>query len=280
MVKIKALIENLQSLGFTENESKVYLQLNKLGALTGYEAAKQALIPRPNAYSALQGLVEKGAALKTQGEPSKYIAVDIDQLSYHLEKKTKDSLSFVKKNMPVNQPLCHEPFLTIEGDENILSKISFLLSKAEKTIYLDAWYEEIKVIQDELLAAEKRGVKVVLISVGTIHLPLSKIYDHGREEEWAEEGSRSIHLIIDSEEVLTGEVGQQKSSTVLYSRHSSLIELVKESMVHEIMLLEIKKAFNPQLTEKFGKNLHDLTQSISCLRHKQRLSKERKEKNE
>lgn len=277
MVNIKALIEKLQILGFTENESKVYLQLNRLGALTGYEAAKQAGIPRPNAYSALQNLVEKGAAVKTQGEPSKYIAVSIAELSYNIEKKTKDTLSFLQNNITVNQPLNNEPFITLEGDQNILQKISYLIQQAQSSLYLDAWLEELKQLQGDLLAAEKRGVKVVVISVGTIHLDLANIYDHGREEEWAVEGSRNILLIVDSQEVITGEIGRNKASTALYSQNSSLVELVKESMVHEIMLLEIKKEFSEQLTQKFGKNLHLLTESISCLRHKAMDSEERKE---
>lgn len=268
MISIRELIERLQSLGFTENESKVYLELNRLGALTGYEAAKQAGIPRPNAYSALQGLVEKGAALKTQGEPSKYAAITIDELSYKLEKITKDSLNYIKKNITVNQPLANEPFITVEGDKNILHKISYLIRKAEKSIYLDAWFEEIRELGEDLLAAQQRGIKVILISVGTIDLALKNVYDHGREEEWAEEGVRSIRLIIDSEEVVTGEIGRSKSSTALYSKNSSLIELVKESIVHDILLIEIKKEFGPQLTKKFGKNLNKLTRSIFCLRHK------------
>lgn len=267
MVKIKDLIQKLQVLGFTENESKVYLELNKLGALTGYEAAKQAGIPRPNAYSALQGLVEKGAALKTQGEPSKYIAINISELSYNIEKKTKDTLVYLKKNITVNQPLANEPFITVEGDENILSKISFLIQKAQKSIYLDAWFEEIKDLQEELLAAQARGIKVVLISVGTTDIALENVYDHGREEEWAINGVRSIRLIVDSEEVVTGEIGHNKASTALYSKNNSLVELVKESIVHDIMLIEIKNAFGPQLTKKFGQNLNKLTKSISCLRH-------------
>lgn len=267
MVKIKDLINKLQILGFTENESKVYLELNKLGALTDYEAAKQAGIPRPNAYSALQGLVEKGAALKTQGEPSKYIAMDIQELSHNIEKKTKETLGYLKKNITVNQPLSNEPFITVEGDRNILHKISYLIEKAERTVYLDAWFEEIQELQAELLAAEAKGIKVVLISVGTTDIALKNVYDHGREEEWAVEGVRSIRLIVDSQEVVTGEIGRSKSSTALYSKNGSLVELVKESMVHDIMLIEIKKAFGSELTKKFGQNLNKLTKSISCLRH-------------
>jgi len=277
MIKIKDLIARLQILGFTENESKVYLELNKLGTLTGYEAAKQAGIPRPNAYSALQGLVEKGAALKTQGEPNKYMAIAVNELSYHIAKKTKDTLGYLQKHIQVNQPPVNEPFITIEGDTNILSKISYLIQKAEENVYLDAWFEEIQELQEELLTAKVRGVEVVLISVGTIDLALTNVYDHGREEEWAKDGVRSIRLIIDSKEVLTGEVGRSKSSTALYSKNSSLIELVQESLVHDIMLIEIKKAFEPQLTKKFGKNLNKLTKSISCLRHnKNKEGKEEK----
>ncbi|MGM9572186.1 MAG: TrmB family transcriptional regulator [bacterium] len=263
---IKELIEKLQTLGFTENESKVYLELNKRDGLTGYEAAKQAAIPRPNAYSALQGLVEKGAAYKIQGEPNRYSAINIKELHFNLIKKAEDALTFIENNITVN-PNMPNAFSTIEGDQNILTKISFLLQQAKQSIYLDVWKEDLDYLQKPLLQAEEKGVKVVVISVGKSAIPLQHLYEHGREEEWAKDHARGIHLIIDSSEALTGGLGKDKDSSALYSNNPNLVELIKESMVHEIILLEIKKNFGSELAKKFGPNLNKMQQTISCLRH-------------
>ena len=56
------LIEGLTKFNLTKQEATLYVQLLKAGTLTGYEAAKQTGISRSNTYTALAGLVEKGAA--------------------------------------------------------------------------------------------------------------------------------------------------------------------------------------------------------------------------
>src|ERR671924_212065 len=63
---------DLTRFGFTPTESLVYEVLLTGGPRTGYAIAPSAGLARANAYSALEGLVTKGAARVDGGRPKRY----------------------------------------------------------------------------------------------------------------------------------------------------------------------------------------------------------------
>lgn len=63
---------DLTQFGFTPTESLVYQVLLTSGPGTGYAIARAAGLARANAYSALEGLVAKGAARVDEGRPRRY----------------------------------------------------------------------------------------------------------------------------------------------------------------------------------------------------------------
>jgi sugar-specific transcriptional regulator TrmB len=63
---------DLTPFGFTPTESAVYQVLLSAGPGTGYAIARSAGLARANAYSALEGLVAKGAARVETGRPRRY----------------------------------------------------------------------------------------------------------------------------------------------------------------------------------------------------------------
>ena len=63
---------DLTHFGFTPTESLVYQALLTNGPGTGYALARAAGLARANAYSALEGLVTKGAARVDGGRPKQY----------------------------------------------------------------------------------------------------------------------------------------------------------------------------------------------------------------
>lgn len=63
---------DLTPFGFTPTESRVYEVLLRNGPGTGYTIARAAGLARANTYSALEGLVAKGAALVEGGRPKRY----------------------------------------------------------------------------------------------------------------------------------------------------------------------------------------------------------------
>jgi sugar-specific transcriptional regulator TrmB len=63
---------DLTPFGFTPTESHVYEILVTKGPGTGYAVARSAGLARANAYSALEGLVSKGAARLDEGRPKRF----------------------------------------------------------------------------------------------------------------------------------------------------------------------------------------------------------------
>ncbi len=63
---------DLTPFGFTPTESKLYATLVSFGPGTGYALAQAAGLARANAYSALEGLVAKGAARVDGDRPKRY----------------------------------------------------------------------------------------------------------------------------------------------------------------------------------------------------------------
>ena len=63
---------DLTPFGFTPTESLVYEVLLTGGPGTGYAVARSAGLARANAYSALEGLVQKGGARVEGGRPKRY----------------------------------------------------------------------------------------------------------------------------------------------------------------------------------------------------------------
>lgn len=63
---------DLTPFGFTPTESLIYAVLLTGGPGTGYAIARSAGLARANAYSALEGLVSKGAARVEGGRPRRY----------------------------------------------------------------------------------------------------------------------------------------------------------------------------------------------------------------
>ena len=89
------MIEKLMLFGLTRQEATIYICLYQTGPLTGYEVAKDTGISRSNVYSALAGLVEKGAAYKMEAaiEGYRHIQDKVYAMLQKAEKRIYLSLS-------------------------------------------------------------------------------------------------------------------------------------------------------------------------------------------
>ena len=80
----------LKSAGLKESEIKVYLYLLQNGLASPPMISKGTGMARPNCYSILQTLKEKGLiALQTQGKRKAYVATDPSALIHAMEMKTE-----------------------------------------------------------------------------------------------------------------------------------------------------------------------------------------------
>jgi sugar-specific transcriptional regulator TrmB len=83
---------DLTPFGFTPTESRAYAALLELGPSSGYEIAQRTRVARANAYAALEGLVQGGAAARAAERPRRYRATDPTTLLARLAARQGEAL--------------------------------------------------------------------------------------------------------------------------------------------------------------------------------------------
>lgn len=227
------IIDRLMCFGLTRQEATIYLGLVQNGDLTGYEAAKQTGISRSNAYNALAGLVDKGAAYTEEGTAVKYHAVCIEEFCSNKIRALEETKFYLLEFMP-KQKEEEEGYLTITGDRHIQDKIRNMIQSARQRMYLSMTERFVRMFEKEMTEAAGQGKKVVVLTDGPLEYADIMIY---RTKEKAQQ----IGIIADSAHVLTGEFGRGEASTCLYSGQKNFVQVFKDSMRNEIELIRIMK---------------------------------------
>lgn len=225
------IIESLMKLQLTRQEATIYAILINEGSLTGYEVSKLSGISRSNTYSALAGLVDKGAAHITEGSATHYIPVDAGELCDNRINEIQKIQYYLKKNLKPRTD-DFEGYITIKGEKHILNKMRNILKNAKERAYISVSHEILHEINDELVNAIGRKIKLVIITNPPFTFPGAIIYLTDKQQE-------QIRLIADSTVVLTGDIEDSIHSTCLYSRKKNLVDLFKESLKNEIKLIEL-----------------------------------------
>ncbi|WP_292389962.1 TrmB family transcriptional regulator [Methanosarcina sp. UBA5] len=78
------IVENLQKLGFTGNEAKIYAVLVRLKQARASEIAENAGVPRPKIYRILRGMEKKGYVWIIEGEPTLFCCVEPEELIFRI----------------------------------------------------------------------------------------------------------------------------------------------------------------------------------------------------
>lgn len=233
------LTHALTETGLTRHEAKLYTLLTAQGAMSGYEAAKLTGMSRSNAYMALSGLADKGGALRIEGDVMLYEAVPVHEYAANKRRYYAQVLQTIEQEMPPANSSA-QPYLTIRGRRHIMDKIKNMIDQASERVYISLPTADLKQVISELAALRDRGGKVVILSSSPFNMSGVTVYHHERTDA-------QVRLIVDSTEILTGEIGSQTDANCLYSRHDALVGLFKESMKNEIHLIELKheKRGNP-----------------------------------
>jgi sugar-specific transcriptional regulator TrmB len=127
---------DLTPFGFTATESLVYSVLLRLGPSTGYAVAHAARLARANTYSALEGLVQRGAAARTPSpaRPVRYRPTDPQALLAHLATLQGEALDRLGRelrglSLPAD-PITKE----IAGSRAVANLVLQLVARAERRV--------------------------------------------------------------------------------------------------------------------------------------------------
>lgn len=127
---------DLTPFGFTPTESLVYATLLRLGPSTGYAVARGTRLARANAYSALEGLVTRGAATRTPPSvrPARYRPIDPQALLAQLAALQGEALDRLGKDLKglarPGDPVTRE----VAGSRSVANLVMQLVARAQRRV--------------------------------------------------------------------------------------------------------------------------------------------------
>jgi sugar-specific transcriptional regulator TrmB len=175
---------DLTHFGFTPTESLVYEVLLTGGPGTGYAIARSAGLARANAYSALEGLVSKGAARVDLGRPKRYrpeapaalIARISTDHGLALERLSSDLESVTVPATPT--------LVEIESGRAVLQLITHDVARATGSVALLAPADAFPILSPALRRPYSAGLPLVLCATAPVDLGFAVVEVVGGTQAW------------------------------------------------------------------------------------------------
>jgi sugar-specific transcriptional regulator TrmB len=220
----------LAAFGLPQQEARLYAALHAHDLATGYELAMAAGMSRSNAYAALSGLVDKGAAMIAEGKPARYRAVPIGEFADNRIRTLLELKTELEKRLV---PTGHDdsPYLTIRGSANIADKIKSMIAATRQRIYLAMPANALAPFKPLLAEAATVGRKVVVVT--NANPAMDGVVVH-RSHHLPD----SLRVIADGAVCLAGDLDGEGEPTCLYSTKKTMVNLLRESIRNEIRLIE------------------------------------------
>lgn len=241
-----SVTEQLQRLGFNQYEAQAYIALLQHSPLNGYELAKLSGIPRPNVYTVLQKLEERGAIVRVDSsEGTRYAPVASEELIQRLQANFQENLEVARQALDNIRTAPEQEYIwNANGYSVLLNHARSFIEAAEKQLFLAVWPQEAALLSEPLSQAESRGVEITTLCLagcsqncgnckGQVHrYPVAPEPDH-----------RWLLIIPDEIEVLAGEIGPAKEALAVRTRQRMLVNLagwyIRQSIALSAILLTL-----------------------------------------
>jgi len=146
-------IKQLEELGLTRNEAKVYLAMLGRPVFKAAEIAQVAGVPRPKVYEALNNLVNKGFCFSVPGNVAQYSAVAPDEALHDMQRRHEHE---------IEQELNHRRHMMGALVEGLRPLHNAGQSETGAMHYIDILYERGRIIQvaNDLLASANETILI------------------------------------------------------------------------------------------------------------------------
>jgi sugar-specific transcriptional regulator TrmB len=192
---------DLTSFGFTPTESLVYESLLRNGPGTGYAIARAAGLARANAYSALEGLVTKGAARVEAGRPRRYRPESPAGLVARISNNHALSLERLSAELASLDAPRSQAVVEIGSGRGALQLITHDVTRATQSVELllpaDAYPLLAPVLRRPLAA----GATLALWSTGPVDLEYARVQQLPGGYQWP---GMPIIMIVDDQSAIIG----------------------------------------------------------------------------
>lgn len=259
----QTIIQELKSLGFSEYEARIYVGLIESSHTTAYELAKKSGVPRPNAYSALSALTDRGAAMPVSENPVRYVARDPRQLLSTIIDRTRATCDDLAERLSkISAPETDDYVWNLSGEAEIHGKMAELIGNAREVIWIKAGPEVLRPHRGALVeATEGRGVRLSVILFGDdadeFHFNDNcEIYIHEASGVRMGSADNLFTIAVDHTEMLTAD--ENNGFKAAHTQNQAVVKMALSLIRHDYYMAEIFKRFKDQIDEAFGPHLYRL----------------------
>ncbi len=226
---MESIKENLQKIGFNENEARVYMALLEKPDSTGYEASRISGVPRAKVYEVLASMERKGLIMvSTEEERQIYRAIPPEVLLGNQQKEMEKIITSLQMDLKkLEKKEEKEALVSIQGREKILEMARNMVERSEVRIFACGFPEELQNLAEELKLAEKRGSRPFIMSFGEFEWPKLKIFNHPLSPLLllrVISGGRWLTLVTDNQEALIAQLKTPEKSRALWTKNPAVIQ--------------------------------------------------------
>ena len=175
---------DLTPFGFTPTESRVYEVLLAGGPGTGYAVARSAGLARANAYSALEGLVTKGAARAEDGEPKRFRAEPPGTVLARIANGQGEAFEELSRTLEAFGAPPTESLVELNSPRGVLQLLTNEIGRAQRSVRLLAPAEAYSFLTPGLRRAASAGLDLQLLSQAPVQLGFAAVEAVTGTDEW------------------------------------------------------------------------------------------------
>lgn len=243
---------NLKELGFSQYEAACYMGLVGNHPVNGSQLSKISGIARSRIYDVLRNLISKGYVIEVNA--GLYAPLPADELVRRLKRSFDSNIeTFEEQIVKAGQADECEFVWTITGYENVMEKALEMIENAGEEIYVRLFPKAGWHLDECLIAADKRGVKIRYVAMGKMPKKFDIQVTHPDHEHLKQIiGGRSIEVIVDKNEALVGifESDNEDTSSINWTRNKWFIVANRDSLRHDFYHCFLEKMLdrNQELT--------------------------------
>ncbi|HUS85530.1 MAG TPA: helix-turn-helix domain-containing protein [Anaerolineales bacterium] len=219
------LVPELNGIGFTESEAKVYLVLLRNNPATGYQLSKVSGVPRSMVYEALSRLDARGAVLKSaEAKATLYRPLPPEALLESVDMEHHRKMQALSSGLSrIYEVGSGDLLWTIMGETSVISYAADMIQSAQAELMLVLSDQGLRELQDVVQAANDRGVRVSSLLTGDLELGCGEVAHHPPHESELQELTDNIVVVADEQEALIASGDKEISATVTTNRNLVLI---------------------------------------------------------
>lgn len=257
------LVSELKTLGFSEYEARIYISLMGAAPTTAYELAKRSGVPRPNAYSSLASLADRGAAMPVSDNPVRYVARDPKELFSTIADRTRAVCDDLAERLSeVSAPNGDDYVWNLAGEAEVNAKLATMIANAREFIWIKAGPEVIRAHKSALKAATgERDVKLRVILFGDDPDEFRfnencEVYIHEASGVRMGSADNLFTVTVDHGEMLTA--NESDGIRAAYTQNKTVVTMALSLIRHDYFMSEIFAHFKDQIDAVFGPHLQSL----------------------